>query len=354
MISRRVDEPLTQAAASSLLARAAEKINAKAFVPHRLITKGDAQTIGAFLWPARLRARDETQDEARLFDVTADTKVLARCRWQTERQAHPTLVLWHGMEGSVASAYMLTTAAKAFLAGFNVVRMNFRNCGGTEHLTPTLYHGGLTDDLRAVLDELINKDGLSQIVIAGFSLGGNQVLKLAGEYGDQPPSKLKGVVAISPSINLRAGCDLLMQPRNWLYQQDFLYYLKRKIKAKQKLFPELYDTTGLRSIRTLEQYDARYVAPSFGFADVNDYYARASALPVINRIRTPTLIIHAADDPFIPIAPVRDAAVTGNPYILAIVTEHGGHVAFISADPVGEDRFWAENRLVEFAAHLTE
>ncbi|HEY8204528.1 MAG TPA: alpha/beta fold hydrolase [Pyrinomonadaceae bacterium] len=349
MIADLTDEQLSQDAISSLLAKAAAKINAKAFVPHRLLTKGDAQTIGAYLWPARLRLRDETRDEERLFAVAADTKVLARCRWQPEAREHATLVMWHGMEGSVASSYMLTTAAKAFRAGLNVVRVNIRNCGGTEHLTPTLYHGGMTEDLRAVLDELINEDRLPQIVIAGFSLGGNKVLKLAGEYGEFPPPELKGVCAVSPSINLRAGCDLLMQPRNWIYQQDFLYYLKRRIKAKQKLFPDNYDIAGLRSIRTIEQYDARYIVPAFGFANVNDYYAKASALPVMDRIRIPTLIIHAADDPFIPVSPLRDAAVTNNPNILLVVTGCGGHVAFVSANSQGEDRFWAENRLIDFS-----
>ena len=353
MIADLADDQLSQNTVSSLLAEAAAEINSKPFVPHRLINKGDAQTIGAYLWPARLRLRDGTQDENRLFDVAPDTKVLARCRWQPDRLAHPTLVLWHGMEGSAASAYMLTTAAKAFRAGFNVVRMNMRNCGGTEHLTPTLYHGGLTDDLRAVLDELINEDRLSRIVIAGFSLGGNKVLKLAGEYGDQAPRELKGVCAVSPSINLRAGCDLLMQPRNWIYHQDFLYYLKRRIKAKQRLFPDRYDTTGLRGIRSIEQYDSRYIAPAFGFADVNEYYAKASALPLMCHIRIPTLIIHADDDPFIPVSPLRDPAVTENPYILLVITSRGGHVAFVSTDGLEEDRFWAENRLVDFCAFVS-
>jgi uncharacterized protein len=333
---------------SSQMAQAAAQIKARPFVPHRLITGGDAQTIGAFL--ARVRLRDETQDDERLFDVAADAKVLARCRWQPERLAQPTLVMWHGMEGSSSSGYMLRTADKAFRAGFNVVRMNFRNCGGTEHLTPTLYHGGLTEDLRVVLDELISEDRLSRIFIAGFSLGGNQVLKLAGEYSDHPPPELKGVCAISPSINLRAGCDLLMKRRNWLYHQDFLYFLKRRIKSKQRLFPDLYDVNRLGSIRTLEQYDARFVAPAFGFVDVNDYYARASALPVMGHIRVPTMIIHAADDPFIPVSPLRDPAVTGNPYVLPVITERGGHVAFISAEAQVEDRFWAENRLADFAS----
>ncbi|HEV2717787.1 MAG TPA: alpha/beta fold hydrolase, partial [Terriglobales bacterium] len=306
------------------------------------------------LWPARLRLRDETGDEERLLTVAPDTKVLARCRWHPARLEHPTLVLWHGMEGSIASTYMLTTAAKAFRAGFNVVRVNIRNCGATEHLTPTLYHGGLSNDLRAVLNELINEDRLPQILIGGFSLGGNKVLKLAGEYGQNPPPQLLGVCAVSPSINLRAGSDLLMRPRNWIYHQDFLYFLKRRIRTKEKLFPELFDSSGLRGIRTIEEFDSRYIAPRFGFADVNDYYAKASALPVMARIHVPTLIIHAADDPFIPIEPVRDPSVTGNPYILLIETEHGGHVAFVSDEPrQDEDRFWAENRLIDFCKILT-
>src|SRR5438067_1242855 len=172
MIANLADDRANEQRAASLLAQIAAELSGKPFVPHPLITKGDAQTIGAYLWPARLRLRDETEDEHRLFRVASDTRVLARCRWQPHRNAHPTLVMWHGMEGSAASTYMLTTAAKTFRAGFNVVRVNIRNCGGTEHLTPTLYHGGLTDDLRAVIEELISQDGLTRIVIAGFSLGG--------------------------------------------------------------------------------------------------------------------------------------------------------------------------------------
>lgn len=338
---------------SSLLAQVAAEIKTRPFVPHRLITKGDAQTIGAYLWPARLRLRDETNDEERLFMVAPDTKVLARCRWQPDQLESPTLVMWHGMEGSAASTYMLTTAAKAFRAGFNVVRVNMRNCGATEHLTPTLYHGGMSSDLRAVLDELINEDRLPEILIVGFSLGGNKVLKLAGEYGDNPPRELLGVCAVSPSINLRAGCDLLMSPRNWIYHQDFLYFLKRRIRLKEKLFPELFDSSGLRGIRTIEEFDARYIAPAFGFESVNDYYAKASALRVIGHIRIPTLIIHAADDPFIPIGPLRDPSVAENPYILLVETGRGGHVAFVSDEPRGdEDRFWAENRVIDFCKAL--
>ena len=336
-----------EASISSLLKRIAAEFESKPFIPHRLLKQGDAQTLGAYLWPRRFRLRDHTGDEERLFEVEPGSQVLAHCRWQPHRTEQPTFVIWHGMEGSTSSAYMLTTAARMFRAGFNVLRVNYRNCGGTEHLSPTLYHGGLTGDLRGVIDELISRDRLTQLFVAGFSLGGNMVLKLAGEYGDDPPLEVKAICAVSPSIDLRASTSLIARPRNWLYQQDFLRRLKNRIKVKEKLFPGRYDSTLLRGVRSVEQFDNRYVAPHFGFADANDYYARSSSRPFIGRIRIPTLIIHARDDPFIPFEPLRDPSIAANPYVLLLDTERGGHVAFVSAN-AGEERFWAESRLVEF------
>src|SRR6266852_7408596 len=233
--------PHDETSVAALLEQVACDFKTRPFVPHRIFKQGDAQTLAVHLWPGRFRARENTRDEPRLFQVEPGSQVLARCRWQSDRAGYPTMVIWHGMEGSTASAYMLTTADKAFRAVFNVVRVNFRNCGGTEHLSPTLYHGGLTEDLRAVIDELIARDHLSLIFVAGFSLGGNMVLKLAGEYGDNPPAEVKVVCTVSPSINMRASCDLLMRRRNWIYQQDFLRRLRHRITVKEKLFPDLYD-----------------------------------------------------------------------------------------------------------------
>jgi predicted alpha/beta-fold hydrolase len=262
--------------------------------------------------------------------------------------------MWHGIEGSAAAPYMLSTAAKAFRAGFNVVRMNVRNCGGTDRLTPTLYHAGLTDDARAVIDELINKDRLAGIIVAGFSLGGNQVLKLAGEYADHAPLQLSGLIAISPSIDLHASSERLMARRNWIYHRKFLYSLKRRIKIKAGLYPDLYQTNGLHRLKTLRAFDDRYVAPAFGFEGADDYYTRASSLPHIKDIRIPTLIIHAQDDPFIPFAPLQDPSIVENSNVLLLAPERGGHVAFISGtNSNGEDRFWAENRLIDFSLRMT-
>ena len=153
----------------------------------RLWHGGHRQTIAAFLSRRHRRMlREKTSDEARYFQTEPDVQVLAHCRWQTARNAHPTLILVHGLEGSSNSVYMLGTASKAFAAGFNVVRLNMRNCGATEHLTPTLYNSGLTHDLRFVLSELTERDKLSHhIFCAGFSMGGNVVLKLAGEFGGE-------------------------------------------------------------------------------------------------------------------------------------------------------------------------
>jgi predicted alpha/beta-fold hydrolase len=348
MIAGLISEQADEERVSSLLAKVAADFETKPFIPARFLTQGDLQTFGAYLWPSRFRLPDTTGDEERFFDVETGSRVLGLCRWQPDRTQHPTLVMWHGLEGSAASAYMLSTAAKAFARGFNVMRMNVRNCGGTEHLTPTLYHGGLTTDLRVVIEELIVNDGLSRIVIAGFSLGGNMVLKLAGEYGDSPPREIKAIGAVSPSIDLSAGRDFLNLRRNLVYQKNFLLYLKRRLRRKEKLYPGSYDVAGLNRVRSIEQFDDRFIAPAFGFEGVDDYYRKASSRPYVGRIRIPTVIIHAKDDPFIPFAPLTDPSIEANPFVLVIATEKGGHVAFVSANLDDEDRFWAENRLVDF------
>ena len=341
---------------ANTLRRLQTDFESKPFTPARFLAQGDLQTIAAFFWPGRFRARDLTGDERRSFAVEPGSKVLGLCRWHDHRTEHPTLVMWHGIEGSSSAAYMLSTAAKAFRAGFNVVRMNARNCGDTDHMTPKIYHAGLTGDARKVIDELINKDRLSRIVIAGFSLGGNQVLKLGGEYGDRAPAEVTGLAAISPSIDLHASCERLMAGRNWIYHKKFLRALKRRIKIKEKLFPELYQANGIHRLKSIRAFDDRYVAPAFRFAGADDYYAKASSLPHITNIRIPTLIIHAQDDPFIPFAPLRDPSIEANPFVVKLAPERGGHVAFISDETTanGEDRFWAENRLIDFCRAVSD
>jgi uncharacterized protein len=293
---------------------------------------------------------------SRLFETEAGTQVRGECHWQESPREHPTLVLLHGLEGSCESKYMLGTAEKAWMAGFNVVRLNQRNCGGTEQLTSTLYHSGLSCDIRAVALELIERDELPEIFAAGFSMGGNLVLKMAGNWGASAPPELRAVVAVAPALDLASCADALARPLNFIYEHHFVTRLKRRMRYKASLFPELYELqglTGFRRIRTVRDFDDVVTARYCGFADASDYYARSSASQVISEIHIPTLIITAKDDPFVPFAPFQSPAIQDHPQITLVVAEHGGHCAFISRESGGE-RFWAEARIVEYCQGKSE
>jgi predicted alpha/beta-fold hydrolase len=329
-------------------------LESKPFKPHPVFTSGHAQTLAAYHWPRRFRMRYHRMDEARIFETEPGVQLLAHCRWQKNRHSHPTVLLIHGLEGSSISVYMLGTAEKAFDAGFNVVRLNLRTCGNTEHLTPTLYHGGLIGDLRAVLHELIEKDKLPRIFMVGFSLGGNMSLMLAGEDVVRLPSELKGVCAISPTIDLKSCQDAIELRANWLYMQSFVRSMRKRVRRKGKFFPERYNTNGLTRLRTIRDFDERYTIVEGGYKSVEEYYERASSIRVLSQITTPALMIHAQDDPFVPFYPFRHPAIAENPYLIFLAPEHGGHVGFLGAETIGEDRFWVENRAIEFCKLVNE
>lgn len=350
-----IPQGIIQQDSHAFLFAVARALEARPFKPHPLFVNGHAQTLAGYAWPRRVLLLSRHADQERMFEVEPGVRILAHCRWQAGAPAaHPTILLVHGLEGSSASRYMIGCAEKAFDIGFNVVRLNLRNCGDTEHLTPTLYNSGLSGDIRAVIKELIEMDGLRRIFLVGFSMSGNIALKLAGEDAGDAPPELAGVCAVSPSIDLSSCAEAINRRANWVYQQSFLRSLRRRIRNKQKLYPELYDTSDLHLVRTIRDFDERYTAVDGGYRDADDYYARASALPLISRIRVPSLIIHAQDDPFIPIDPFRDADVTGNPFVLLLATPHGGHLGFVAADTEAEDRFWAENRVIEFCQLVNE
>jgi len=306
-----------------------------------------------FTWARRRHFPDLPPAVVRYFDVAPDARVLARCHWQRRPAEHPVLVLLHGLEGSSDAHYMLGIADKAFAAGLNVVRLNQRNCGRTEHLSAGLYHSGLVDDPMAVLRELVDVDGISRVAVAGYSLGGNLALKMAGDYGTSHPRELCAVAAVSPTMDLEACVRALERPGNWVYQANFVRNLKRRMRRKAKLFPDRYVLNGLRHIRTLREFDERITAPHHGFRDATDYYHRASAMRVIERIAVPSLIITADDDPFVPVAPFQDPAVTGNPNIEVRITHCGGHCGFVSDAALGNAGYWAERAVVEFVVERT-
>lgn len=314
------------------------------FEPFPLLRNPHLMTIAANFW--RRRFPDLLEPAWRTFEVEPGSRVRAACHWQKERQERPTLVLLHGLEGSCDSGYILGTAEKAFVAGFNVVRLNQRNCGGTDELTPTLYHSGLSGDIRAVLLELIGADRLPEVFAGGYSMGGNLVLKMAGEFGETAPPEIRAFVAVAPALDLAACAGALDARANFLYERHFVRRLKRHIRVKARLFPELYPIDGLRNIGSVRDFDEVITARFCGFESADDYYARSSALRVVAGIRRPTLILTAKDDPFIPFASFGDAAIGGNSSITLVATEYGGHCAFISRDR--QNRFWAEAQIVDY------
>ena len=284
----------------------------------------------------------------RLFDVARATRVVADCHWQAEPQAHSTLVALHGLNGSSDAHYMRGLAAKAFARGMNVVRLNQRNCGDTEHLSQGLFHSGLTADAAHVVDELMRVDRLQAIGVCGYSLGGNLALKLAGEYGAHAPAALVGVAAVSPIIEISECTRALERPGNVLYQWNFVRDLKRRMRRKDRCHPGVFDLSKLNAVRTVRAFDEAYTAPYFGFRNAEDYYHRASAMRVIERVRVPALLITSDDDPFVPSAPFHDPKVTGNPHIDLRISAHGGHCGFVANSSADSDGYWAEDQIVDF------
>jgi predicted alpha/beta-fold hydrolase len=291
--------------------------------------------------------------EERLFAVEPGTRVLAHCHWQPERAERPLVIGLHGLESSSRAHYLQGIADKAFARGFSVLLLNQRNCGGTERLAEGLYHSGLTADTDHVIRELATTDGIRRVVVAGYSLGGNLALKLAGEYGAAAPRELRGVCAVSPVIELAACVDALERRQNLLYQWNFVRGLRSRMRRKAQWHPGRFPLERLPAVHTVRQFDECFTAPHFGFLGASDYYHRASAMRVVDRIRVPALIITAQDDPFVPTAPFRDPSLTGNPNIELIVTRCGGHCGFVAEARNGDDGYWAEGQVVAFAERVS-
>ena len=320
-----------------------------------------------------------------MVEVEPGIKVRCWCYWQGVERADRieplTLIVVHGLEGSSDSQYMQGVARNGLAAGMNVVLMNQRNCGGMDHFAPTLYNSSLSGDVAAVVQNVIENDDVSRFALIGFSMGGNLVLKLAGEWGrdGNAPPQFRSAAAVCPAIDLAASADALHEPRNRIYEYYFLMQLFRRLRLKARLFPGEFDVSRLRGISTLRQFDDRITAHYCGFAGADDYYARAAAANVVDRIAVPTLIIHAANDPFIRITHETRQRIAANPNITYVETEDGGHCAFLGERDLGEremgdrnsrerngaaannvgtvaakdaanDGRWAEREVVEFVA----
>jgi predicted alpha/beta-fold hydrolase len=342
------------------------------FRPRRWLRGGHVQTVASFLIQRHIHP---PAPEERLIEVEPGVKVLCHCHWQADRAHALTIIIVHGLEGSSESQYMLGITEKGLAAGMNVIRYNQRNCGGTDALAPVLYHSGLSNDVAAVARDVIARDGVSRLALVGFSMGGNIVLKLAGEWGSEAPPQFCAVAACCPAIDLAVSADTLHEPSNRIYETYFLWALRRRMMQKARLFPGHFDVSRLQGIRSLREFDDKVTAYYCGFTGVADYYDRASAAHVIDRIAVPTLILYAANDPFIRVTDETRRKISSNPNITFVETADGGHCAFLGSperrspgrssprsSPAGagngrdgrhdDDGYWAEHEIVNFLRRL--
>jgi hypothetical protein len=323
------------------------------FYPHPLLRDRHVMTIAGAKLPRPMKLFAEVGEDLWL-DVDEETRIRCEVHWQPRYDA-PVMILVHGLSGSSMSPYMIGTAQKAFDAGWSVIRLNMRNCGGTELATPTLYSANLTEDLSTLMDWVLHTRAASPICIAGFSLGGSILLHTVAEFGDSPPPQLRAVATCSTPLNLVASTkELHTGVMNRFYMKLFLDGFVRSMRKKCQEYPELYPYDASRGYRDLYTFDSQWTAPAFGFKDAHEYYEKASACRVLADVAVPGLLIHAEDDPFVPYNEKSMEAIKSSPQMRLLMTKYGGHNGFFAAtaakteswqDP---DRWWAENRIVEY------
>ncbi|HEY7351430.1 MAG TPA: alpha/beta fold hydrolase [Terriglobales bacterium] len=319
------------------------------FRPRRFLSGGHIQTLASFVLPRQFSL---PIPEKRLIEVEPAIQVLCDCFWQVRRESSFTVIVVHGLEGSTESKYMLGIAEKGLAAGMNVVLMNQRTCGGTDHLAPTLYHSGRSADVMAVANSIVSEEHISRFALCGFSMGGNLVLKTAGEWGSGGPLQFCAVAAVCPAMDLAASADALHRPSNRLYEQYFLWKLKARMKKKLKCFPGKYDLSRMQGVKSLREFDDKVTAFYCGFEGAADYYARAAASNVVDQISVPAHILYARNDPFIRILPDTRQKIANNTNITFVETDDGGHCSYVG-EPDGYDGHFAEQAIVDFLSSIS-
>jgi hypothetical protein len=299
-------------------------------------------TIAANFWRRQLD-EERFPVKAVLFRTEPEVQILAHSQRPPGTPRGEVLLL-HGLEGSSQGGYMRSMAQAALDSGYAVTRLNMRTCGGTEALCPTLYHAGLTSDLREILRQL-EAQGRTPVFLVGYSLGGNVVLKLAGELGEQALGLLSGVAAVSTPIDLAACCRRMAERENWIYESRFLVRLKQRYRMRALTMPDRYPANGLERIGSVFEFDDKFTARAFGFGNADGYYGTQSSNRFLDLIRVPALLVQSKDDPLIPFAEVYRPELFRNPLLELLAVDHGGHVGFIARR---RPRFWVDGTLVEW------
>jgi uncharacterized protein len=349
------------------------------FRPRRWLANGHLQTIFGNFFPRTNYLPPPQQEIVQAAPATEEigitlgaSNLICLCHWQPDAANALTAIVVHGLEGSANSQYVIGNANKLWAAGCNVIRMNMRNCSGIKYwagersedpaaidpdgICPTLYHSGLSVDVRAVAQHFVQTRGLQRVVLFGYSMGGNMVLKLAGELGDDPMPQIRACVAVSPAMDLSASVDALHRPINRCYERRFLHALERHYLHKVSFYPERYSAARAYNLNSIRDFDDHITAHYAGFRDAEDYYTRSSASQFAAKIPIPTLVLHALDDPFVRLLPQTCAALHANANVTLVETKHGGHCAFLAdANPAAhDDGYWAEQTALRFLQTLPE
>ena len=324
---------------------AREKDVVPPFDPHPWFPGPHLQTIVARFWPWPRHKLPSTYAEVDLGggDRTSVLESIPE-GWSP---GDPSAILVHGLGGCARSPYIVRVGKKLVGRGIRVVRMNLRGAGSAFGLSKSFYHSGKTEDLRAVARWLADRTPGSPIGLVGFSLGANLVLKLAAEAADHPVDNLDCVVAANPPLDLDACCRMIQEPWNWVYDRNFVRQLAKDIGRLHRAFPEL-EPIDLSRARSLYHFDELYTAPRNGFQDAAEYYLRSSAGPILHRIEVPGLVIHAADDPFIPVEPFHSIAFP--PRLALELIPQGGHLGYLSRKTWQGDRRWLDARISSWLA----
>lgn len=305
------------------------------FVP--LFANPHLQTIAAHYWP---RPHDPVRFPVRVWALEPEPGIQVFVKSQTPQGApRGHLVLVHGLESSADAGYMLSLSHAALLSGFACHRFSMRGC--CPQSRPLLYHAGLTGDLLAVVRHLAGA-GLAPVYLIGFSLGGNVVLKLAGELGSEASAFVRAICAISTPIDLAACVERIARRDNWIYQRRFVRKMQRRLHAMGCYPREQY-----MRLRTIFDIDNLFTARAFGFGDARRYYETQSAARYLGRIRVPALLIQARDDTFIPFDLFEKLIPRGNPSLLLLDTQYGGHLGFLSRTA---PRFWLDVAIIDWLA----
>jgi predicted alpha/beta-fold hydrolase len=256
----------------------------------------------------------------------------------------------HGLEGTIQSHYLLGILAEARRRGWSADALIFRTCNGETTRARRLYHSGETTDLGLVVQRLVREHRGQPLALAGFSLGGNVLLKWLGERGDDLPAEVQSAAAVSVPFDLELGARFIERGFSRVYTRHFLRTLRSKARARLSRDPDLFDASTLEKARTLFEFDDAVTAPVHGFVDARDYYHRSSSRRYLARIRRPTLLLSAYDDPFLPEHVLHEVAALAadNPWLTVEFHERGGHVGFVSGHWPWSPRYYAEDRLLTF------